>query len=70
MLWVNQNQRKKVNRMLRECNKSRIYLLQAIWSNSEKVPVGNDQEKAQSEKDSHSKNRGGKNYICNQVVTP
>ena len=25
-----------------------------------KVPVGKDQEKAQSEKDSHSKNRGGK----------
>ena len=25
-----------------------------------KVQVGNDQEKAQSEKDSHSKNRGGK----------
>ena len=27
----------------------------------QKVQVGNDQEKAQSEKDSHSKNRGGKN---------
>ena len=27
---------------------------------SEKVQIGNDQEKAQSEKDSHSKNRGGK----------
>ena len=26
-----------------------------------KVQVGNDQEAAQSEKDSHSKNRGGKN---------
>ena len=25
-----------------------------------KVQVGNDQEKAQSERDSHSKNRGGK----------
>ena len=25
------------------------------------VQVGKDQEKAQSEKDSHSKNRGGKN---------
>ena len=25
-----------------------------------KVKVGKDQEKAQSEKDSHSKNRGGK----------
>ena len=27
----------------------------------EKVTVGNDQEKAQSERNSHSKNRGGKN---------
>ena len=26
-----------------------------------KVKVDNDQEKAQSERDSHSKNRGGKN---------
>ena len=26
----------------------------------EKVQVGKDQEKAQSERDSHSKNRGGK----------
>ena len=28
--------------------------------NGKKVQVGKDQEKAQSEKDSHSKNRGGK----------
>ena len=27
---------------------------------AKKVQVGKDQEKAQSEKDSHSKNRGGK----------
>ena len=27
---------------------------------SKKVQVGNDQEKAQSERDPHSKNRGGK----------
>ena len=31
-----------------------------ITNESEKVQVGKDQEKAQSEKDSHSKNRGGK----------
>ena len=29
-------------------------------THQEKVQVGKDQEKAQSEKDSHSKNRGGK----------
>ena len=29
-------------------------------NSSKKVQVGKDQEKAQSEKDSHSKNRGGK----------
>ena len=28
-----------------------------------KVQLGKDQEKAQSEKDSHSKNRGGKNKL-------
>ena len=28
-----------------------------------KVQVGKDQEKAQSEKDSHSKNRGGKTVV-------
>ena len=28
--------------------------------NGKKVQVGKDQEKAQSERDSHSKNRGGK----------
>ena len=33
---------------------------------SKKVQVGNDQEKAQSEKDSHSKNRvGKKTKLCN-----
>ena len=34
----------------------------------EKVQVGNDQEKAQSEKDSHSKNRGGKKNQTNNKV--
>ena len=33
---------------------------EAFNSTSRKVQVGKDQEKAQSEKDSHSKNRGGK----------
>ena len=36
----------------------------------QKVQVGKDQEKAQSEKDSHSKNRGGKNQTNNQVLIP
>ena len=40
------------------------HLLNLLGSQSqtsyEKVQVGIDQEKAQSEKDSHSKNRGGK----------
>ena len=34
------------------------------------VQVGKDQEKAQSEKDSHSKNRGGKKTTNNQVLIP
>ena len=37
---------------------------------NKKVQVGNDQEKAQSEKDSHSKNRGGKNQTYNKVLRP
>ena len=37
-------------------HKSSVYLPISI----KKVQVGKDQEKAQSEKDSHSKNRGGK----------
>ena len=32
----------------------------SLYHNYKKVQVGKDQEKAQSEKDSHSKNRGGK----------
>ena len=36
----------------------------------EKLQVGKDQEKAQSEKDSHSKNRGGKNQTNNQALIP
>ena len=36
-----------------------------------KVQVGKDQEKAQSEKDSHSKNRGWKKkQTNNQVLLP
>ena len=35
-----------------------------------KVQEGKDQEKAQSEKDSHAKNRGGKNQTNNQVLIP
>ena len=31
-----------------------------VWFGYKKVQVGKDQEKAQSEKDSHSKNRDGK----------
>ena len=34
------------------------------------VQVGKDHEKAQSEKDSHSKNRGGKEKTNNQVLIP
>ena len=35
-----------------------------------KVQVGKDQEKAQSERDSHSKTRGGKNQTNNQALIP
>ena len=35
-----------------------------------KVKVGKDQEKAQSEKDSHSKSRNGEKQTNNQVLIP
>ena len=34
--------------------------LHSVLSDKKKVQVGKDQEKVQSERDSHSKNRGGK----------
>ena len=34
------------------------------------VQIGKDHEKAQSEKDSHSKNEVGKNQTNNQVIIP
>ena len=39
---------------------ARVYLHAMFGIRWKKVQVGKDQEKAQSEKDSHSKNRGGK----------
>ena len=39
-----------------------------VWG--KKVQVGKDQEKAQSERDSHSKNRGGKKQTNNQALIP
>ena len=47
-----------------------VYAPQANLSDIEKVQEGKDQEKAQSEKDSHSKNRGGKNQTYTQVLIP
>ena len=41
-----------------------------LYMQYKKVQVGKDQENAQSEKDSHSKNRGGKNQTNNQVLIP
>ena len=38
-----------------------------MFSKFKKVQVGKDQEKAQSERDSHSKNRGGKKQTNNQA---
>ena len=37
-----------------------VLLMVLVVTPNKKVQVGKDQEKAQSEKDSHSKNRGGK----------
>ena len=45
-------------RVLEACSSEIVLLLASIFN--EKAQVGKDQEKAQSEKDPHSKNRGGK----------
>ena len=42
------------------CGKARRTEPSTLQFTSKKVQVGKDQEKAQSEKDSHSKIRGGK----------
>ena len=42
------------------CHNSQSFCLIEIIGLKKKLQVGKDQEKAQSEKDSHSKNRGGK----------
>ena len=48
-------------RVFKACVWPQILLKCKVWNLGEKkVQVGKDQEKAQSEKDSHSKNRGGK----------
>ena len=47
-----------------------IYLFVLDDSLTKKVQVGKDQEKAQSEKDSHSKPEVGKNQTNNQVLIP
>ena len=47
------------NLMQETVNELSVYML-LIRTMYEKVQVGKDQENAQSEKDSHSKNQGGK----------
>ena len=43
------------------CSLDKQFQVHVVHVMQKKVQVGKDQEKAQSEKDSHSKNRGGKN---------
>ena len=47
-----------------------LYNAVFIRVSEKKVQVGKDQEKAQSENDSNSKNRGGKKQTNNQVLIP
>ena len=57
---------------VRTCRKRRTASAKqvAYQITGKKVQVGKDQEKAQSEKDSHSKNRGGKKQTNNQALIP
>ena len=51
-----------VIRVMPECGSGNCLYQETLYQSEHcrKVQVGNDQENAQSEKDSHSKNRGGK----------
>ena len=49
---------------------SNLYILFFSLPLTKKVQVGNDQEKAQSEKKSHSKNRSGKKQTNNKALIP
>ena len=66
ILHVHPQYTSHIYKILKEYIESlRLISLYVLWSlfimrNGKKVQVGKDQEKAQSEKDSHSKNRGGK----------
>ena len=52
-------------------NKGHLHIKIKTYFSQKKVQVGKDQEKAQSERDSHSKNRGGeKNQTNNQALIP
>ena len=50
--------------------KSKTNIRHFLRVEGKKVQVGKDQEKAQSERDSHPKNRGGKKQINNQALIP
>ena len=54
--YLNKNYIVSQNKTIKPINANTLF----ETSENEKVQVGKDQEKAQSEKDSHSKNRGGK----------
>ena len=56
--WITPEIRRKIRRK------------NATHAKAKKVQVGKDQEKAQSERDSHPKNRGGKNQTNNQALIP
>ena len=58
MMKVNFNHKKQYNFYI--LHKSLLIIQIRVKPINQKVQVGKDQEKAQSEKDSHSKNRGGK----------
>ena len=57
---INQNYNNTYHRFIKQTPAS-IGVKDEVY-HWKKVQVGKDQEKAQSEKDSHSKNRGGKQH--------
>ena len=68
MITININPEVKISRFF-------IFICINFTAKCKKVQVGKDQEKAQSEKDSHSKNRGGEKtkltirYLCHENIS-
>ena len=70
MLYVNKERTERKKTIKEKIKEGQIKTIKSI--DAKKVQVCSDQEKAQPEKDSHTKNRGGKltiTYLCHENIS-